>query len=91
MTVWHKVRSKSVESNVKVESQITFLEYCGYTHIHTLSKCVRYKVRYGTVPLNYSFISISVDTCGNTQYFTCKMLKFAVKIIISMRRVVEFS
>ena len=36
-----------------------------------------------------SFPQLDVDTCSNTRYFMCKMLKFAIKII-STSRVVEF-
>ena len=43
-----------------------------------------------TVTLNYNFISAHMDMCGNTRYFTCKMLKFAIEIKISTRRIVEF-
>ena len=42
------------------------------------------------VSLNYNFISTYVDMHGNMQYFTCKISKFAIEIITSMKRDVEF-
>ena len=44
----------------------------------------------GMVLLNYNFIYTCEYMHGNTGYFACKMLKFAVEIKIYMRPVVEF-
>jgi len=59
------------------------------SHVHVTTNACTY-IHTHMVLLNYNFISTHMDTHGNTRYFTCKMQKFPMEIIISTRRDVVF-